>query len=106
MTKLSDGRFVQNGAAEWGQSQVGYSQVTPTGASTALISPPASAVRMVIQCNGGTIRWRADGTAPTVSAGALMKDGDTITIYGQPAIKTFKHFLASVTPVLDIQFWG
>lgn len=109
MPKLADGRTVPNAAPESSLAQVGYSQVTPTNAAngTALVSPPTTAHRMVVQCNGGTIRWRADGVAGLNSSlGSLMKDGDTVTLYGQPTIKAFKHFLASGTPVLDIQFWG
>lgn len=29
--------------------------------------------------NGGSIRWRADGTAPTSSEGHLMNPGDSLT---------------------------
>jgi hypothetical protein len=105
MTKLLDGRVIPN-TMDAALTQLGYQQVTPTALSTLLSSIPAGTIRAVIQCNGGTIRWRADGTAATVALGAIMADGSTITLNGALVIAAFQHFLLASTPKLDIQFWG
>ena len=105
MTKLADGRVIPN-TLDAALTQLGYQQVTPTAASTALLSIPAGTIRAVIQCNGGTIRWRADGVATTVALGSIMSDGSTITLNGALVIAAFQHFLLATSPKLDIQFWG
>lgn len=89
---------------------LGYQQISAAtlATSTALTMPTIPAgmrVRKVVcSGNGGTIRWRDDGTAPTASIGMLMADGGALTYTGDPT--AIRFILASSTPVLDISYYA
>lgn len=63
--------------------------------------PPGLAV---VQCNGGTVRWRDDGTAPTSGIGMSIPDGGELDYTGD--IANIRFILASGTPILDIALYG
>lgn len=47
---------------------------------------------------GGSVRWRADGTDPTTSVGTLLNDGDELLVWGRPDI-TSMRFIATAGDV-------
>lgn len=57
----------------------------------------------LIQANGGAIRWRDDGTAPTASVGMLIADGGELTYTGDPT--KIKLILSTSTPTADISYY-
>lgn len=57
----------------------------------------------VIQCNGGTVRWRDDGTNPTVSVGMSIPDGGELDYVGDITKITF--ILSTNSPILDISLY-
>lgn len=70
----------------------------PTGPNG---QPPTYAV---IQCNGGAVRWRDDGSAPTSSIGMSIPTGSELDYYGDLSII---QFIASTSsPVLDITYYA
>lgn len=46
----------------------------------------------------GAVRWRADGTNPTLTEGHVMSAGESITMVGYTNISNFKS-VATATPV-------
>jgi hypothetical protein len=58
----------------------------------------------IIQCNGGNVRWRDDGTAPTASVGMTLASGAELDYTGDFA--NLQFILSSGTPILDISLYG
>ena len=92
------------------QRPLGYQQISATTlvASTGLNlpTPPVGRPIMaaVIQCNGGTVRWRDDGTNPTASIGMSLATGSELDYYGE--MTAIKFIVSSGTPILDISYYG
>ncbi len=64
----------------------------------------------IIQVTANSIRWRADGTAPTATAGILVPAGANIEFMDLAdnwigVIKTFKAIGISGTAVLEVAFF-
>lgn len=89
---------------------LGYQQVTPTGTAAGVTPPAVPAASglvpgyMVVQCNGGVVRWRDDGTAPTASIGMSIADGSEMNYVGD--FYAIQFILSSGTPILDISFYA
>ena len=60
---------------------LGYEQMTGMAASSTP-TVPSGTVSALVQAELGDVRWRDDGTAPTVAAGMLLVDGDTLWFTG------------------------
>ncbi len=48
------------------------------------------AIAAHVNVEGGSLRWRADGTDPTTSVGALKNDGDEFVVWGSRDIKSIR----------------
>jgi len=85
---------------------IGYQQLTSVQLQQVQhLSPPAGAMRAYVQNNGGSnVRWRDDGTAPTVSIGMRIENGDDHTFTGDLTLPAFKDEGANA--VLDISYYG
>jgi len=57
-------------------------QITVSTAVKSLTSSYIKKGGALITLEGGSIRWRADGTDPTSEVGHLMTEGDSLTIVG------------------------
>ena len=79
-----------------------------TGLSVGSLPGPAKDVRrIVIQPIGGSVRWRADGTAPTATTGLRLNDGDSLVYDGDPAKISFIEDATSAnSPTLFIHYFG
>lgn len=88
---------------------LGYQQISAgtLAASTALtlptLSPGESVGYLMVQANGGIVRWRADGTAPTASVGMSIPDGGELNFVGD--ITKIRFILSTSAPVLDVSFF-
>ena len=60
---------------------LGFEQFTVT-TSQYLPNVPKSASYAYVQSQGGLLRWRDDGTAPTGDIGHLLDDGDDVFYLG------------------------
>ncbi len=58
---------------------------------------------LIAQANGGIVRWRDDGTAPTASVGMSIPDGGELNYVGD--ITKIKFILSTSAPVLDIAIY-
>ncbi len=65
-------------------------------------SPPAKAAHVSVE--GGAVRWRADGNAPTASVGTLLKDGDDITVWGSADLGSIKFVATAGSVTLNIHY--
>lgn len=68
---------------------VGYGQWTSlaaakklTSAPDAGVSMPDMSIRALIQAEGGDVRWRDDGVAPTAALGMVIKQDQTLEYEG------------------------
>jgi hypothetical protein len=88
---------------------LGYQQISAAtlAASTALTLPTLTAGRslgyVMIQANGGIVRWRDDGTAPTASVGMSIPDGGELNYVGD--FKAIRFILSTSAPVLDVSYY-
>ena len=57
----------------------------------------------VIQCQGGVVRWRDDGVAPTSAIGMSIPSGSELDYVGE--ISALKFISSSGTPILDISLY-
>ena len=67
---------------------------------------PADALGFWMQVNGGTVRYRLDGTAPTTSVGYLLADGDEkivkqTTMSPAGYLSNVKIIKSTGTPILE-----
>ena len=70
-------------------TQLTVATLSPSGATA---GTPAIVAHISIE--GGGCRWRADGTDPTASVGALLTDGDELVVWGTQDMKTIR-FIAT-----------
>lgn len=49
-----------------------------------------SHLRAVVTAEGGIMRYRYDGTAPTTTVGHLLSHGDTVIVEGGNNVKNFR----------------
>ena len=92
------------------RQQLGYQQIAnatlANATSLTLPTPPAGAYTLyaVIQANGGVIRWRDDGTAPTATVGMLIPSGGELCYAGDlTQIQLIDG--GSGTPIADISVY-
>ena len=95
---------------------LGYQQITVTVAVKLTIptvqvpSNPGGYAQQVspgfaiIQCNGGNVRWRDDGVAPTASVGMTLAAGAELDYTGD--INNIQFILSSGTPIIDVSLYG
>lgn len=89
---------------------LGYQQLSAgtLASATALTIPAAVAALQpgyaMIQANGGTVRWRDDGTNPTASVGMLIPDGGELNYVGD--ISAIKFILSTSSPILDVSIYA
>src|SRR5882672_11857327 len=60
-------------------------------------SPGDPAASAYLSLEGGDMRWRIDGTAPSTASGHLMTAGNTLSLTGFYAISHFLGYAQSVT---------
>jgi hypothetical protein len=80
------------------------------GFTSALLDPASHskgpAVVAVISSEGGNIRYRCDGTAPTATIGMPVVAGDMVILTGHSVLKAFKAILSTGTTVyLNVQYY-
>jgi hypothetical protein len=64
-------------------SQVGHTDDTKTGDSAGSLGTiPTGTTQAILVCEDNSLRWRADGTAPTASVGHRMDVGDRLILAG------------------------
>lgn len=91
-------KFVYDGPLQ----PAGYVQMTSLATAVALTGLPATGVKMtLIQAEANPIRWRDDGTDPTVAVGSVIDTGQTLVYTGEPSqiriIETAASAKANVT---------
>lgn len=97
------------------QSGIQNALSVTTGTAVALTLPGSENTRIkpshcVINVVGNSVRYRADGTAPTATAGILVASGVTIefmdgTINYQNIIERIKFIGISGTATLEVAFF-
>jgi len=102
----------------WPLVQTGIQNaLSATTASAVSLTLPGSAntrikpTHAIINVVGASIRWRADGTAPTATAGILVSAGANIefmdgTINYQSLIERFQAIGISGTATLEVAFFA
>lgn len=82
---------------------VGYQQITPLTAATAL-TVPARASYAVITVEGQPVRWRDDGTNPTASVGNPLPVGATLIYDGNLA--AIKFIQTAVAGTINVAYYA
>lgn len=84
-----------------------HAQLTTTGTASTLATltytaPTSDFGGVILQVNGGTVRYTLDGTAPTASLGFLAADGQSFLL--TPADVAAAKFITSTgSPKLEVQ---
>ncbi len=85
---------------------LGYQQIDNTALRTSVgLTVPTIPAGMlplfaIIQANGGTIRWRDDGTAPDASTGMLIPSGGELLYSGE--LDKIRLIAGTGTPIADV----
>lgn len=77
-----------------------------SGAVGQLAIPDTAAHEAIVQADGGDIRWRADGFAPTTDTGHSLRDGESITIAGYAAMAAFRFIGKTGAVAVSASYWG
>ena len=89
---------------------LGYQQIlTATLAASTPITLPVNPAGLVpgyavIQCNGGVVRWRDDGTDPTSTIGMSIPASGELDYCGD--MSTIRFIASSGSPILDISIYA
>ena len=75
-------------------------------ALAALSVPDTACLEALVQAEGGDIRWRADGTAPTTTVGMLIRDGESMIVTGIRAIAAMKFIAAGAAGAVNVSYWA
>jgi hypothetical protein len=93
------------GFANQFQNPVGYQQISAaTLASSAGLTPPATATMALISVDTANVRWRDDGTAPTAAIGMQLAAGQTFQYFGN--LSAIKFILVAGLPVLNVSYYA
>lgn len=84
---------------------IGFEQKS-VAAVAALSVPDTACLEVLVQAEGGDIRWRADGTAPTTSIGMLLRDGETMIVSGFKAIAALKFITVGAAGAVNVSYWA
>lgn len=80
----------------------GFQQITDCDPAVSL-TVPSGAKRAIITADTASVRYRADGTAPTGTVGCLLVHAaNGIVLEGQEVLQSVKFF--SATGVLNVQY--
>lgn len=71
-----------------------------SGATESRIQSPGF---IIVQCNGGSVRWCDDGTVPTAALGQTIASGAELDYVGDFANITF--ILSTGTPIIDVNYY-
>ena len=88
---------------------LGYQQILNATLQNAVsLTPPTLGAGQywlyaVIQANGGTIRWRDDGVAPTSSVGMVIASGGELLYAGE--LEKIQLIASTGTPIADISYY-
>ncbi len=89
---------------------LGYQQITNATLQTAvgfvLPKNPAGLIPgyAVIQCTGGVVRWRDDGTGPTATVGMSIPANGELDYCGD--VNAIQFIASSGTPILDVSIYA
>lgn len=90
---------------------LGYAQIVnlTLQAATGLVLPtqPTSGQvvgLVIIQCNGGVVRWRDDAVDPTTTVGMSIPDGGELDYVGD--FSAIRFIDSSGTPILDVSYYA
>jgi len=107
---LKLGIGISEGTAGGIRRPLGYSQIlnatlaSATKIVPATYAPPATSGLLpgfvIVQCQGGVVRWRDDGVAPTATIGMSIASGGELDYTGDPA--NLQFISSSGTPILDV----
>jgi hypothetical protein len=92
------------------RTPLGYQQISAAtlAAATPLTLPPPGNGQNIgyarIQADGGTVRWRDDGVAPTAAVGMQIADGGFLDYYGD--FTKFQAILSTSTPTLNVSYYA
>jgi hypothetical protein len=77
-----------------GVTQTGHIDDTKTADTAAAPTGtiPTTFSQVIIQCEDNSIRWRADGTAPTTVIGQRMDPGDILILAGNDYADLMRRF--------------
>jgi hypothetical protein len=68
-------------------------------------TPRCTPVTALVRIEGGSLRWRDDGTAPTATDGILMNDGEALVFDGDLSALQFIR-LGTTTIVVHTIYYG
>jgi len=87
---------------------LGYAQTSNLASAASFaglgISVPTDTIMILISCEGGAIRWRDDGTAPTASVGMPLTDGQEFQ-YTVVDFSKINFIAQSGSPILNFGFY-
>ena len=89
---------------------LGYQQIVSGGLGSAVgFTLPASVAGLIpgyaiVQCQGGTVRWRDDGTPPTNTVGMTIPANGELDYCGD--MSAIQFISSSGTPTLDISIYA
>lgn len=82
---------------------LGYQQITNLSSAVGL-TVPAGATRAVIVAEVQSVRWRDDGTNPTISVGMPLAVAATLSYDGD--LKRIKFIEQAATAALNISYYS
>lgn len=96
------------------ESENGYEDVAVTDQEAVSLTVPENAISGEIHVEADqsgnvlrAIRYKMNGTAPTLSSGMILGDGDTIEVYGKENLEAFQviGIEADKSHVLRVQYY-
>ena len=93
------------------KNPLGYRQLTVSTTAVGLANAtggiPAGATRAVVQVEAQPVRWRDDGSAPTLSVGVLSAATDMFELPSLQSINNFKAIRSGAADgTLNIRYYG
>ena len=82
----------------------GYEQITSLASATSL-TVPAGAWIAIIQAEDNNVRWRSDGTAPTISVGVVLAAEEELVLQGAALLAAIE-FIQEAAAKLNVQYFG
>lgn len=96
---------VKSGGTTGGDIELGFVQLSSFAAAAGLGTIPDGARWAFIEVEGQPVRWRADGTNPTITVGHVLNPGDVLP-YGGTDLAEWKAIETSAGAKLNVSFYG
>lgn len=84
---------------------VGTFKLVAVGATAVGLAPPDAAMSALLSVEGGDVRFRDDGTAPTAAVGVRIAAGTVLAVRGKGSLTGIQFIAVAAAATVNVTFY-